>query len=191
MPIRSYFAALYVYRDPAARCLGVYFECDFCSFGKLDETTTSILGSLIEGSYVRIQAIVLLPLQPRVTRLRQVQRSTVDIILNLYGKPGDVNAVGIFLSDNKIFLQHPKYPQPGFIYKNPHLFSKRFDGFITQATVSGGVELDRQIPDAPVLASMTNTVHTTDVLSFFNNLFDRSVLAEIHGDSRLQTKLLK
>jgi hypothetical protein len=108
----------------------------------------------------------------------------VEIFLNIFGSLEFAAAVGEYLSSNAVYLQHPKYPESGYCYKNPQIFSTCFDGIITETTQTGGIP-------APSVEGSIFTSGIPAVLDLFNNLFKSAVLDEMSGGARLKTDLMR
>lgn len=102
----------------------------------------------------------------------------LDIVINLYGSQAHTTLVGRFLSESGIFLQHPRFPEPGHMYKNPHFLSRPGAlALFTECTPTGGVTV--------ILTS------TADLSKIFDGLWEADTLNEQDGDQRLATPLLR
>ncbi|KAF8241748.1 hypothetical protein K440DRAFT_641261 [Wilcoxina mikolae CBS 423.85] len=152
-------------------------------FGILDRSLGAVLLPLLNRSMMRIQAVAPLPLVYSQSRQKEGSKATVEIFLNIFGSLEFAAAVGEYLSSNAVYLQHPKYPESGYCYKNPQIFSTRFDGIITETTSTGGV------PAPPEDSIVTSGI--TAVLDLFNNVFKSAVVDEMSGGSRLKTDLMR
>ena len=110
------------------------FQVSFMSptcFLALEDTT--ICGQLRDGLYqplhricdkfsVRLVAYALIAECLRVVeRAKRQHEATIKVDINVYG-PSSVRAeVGLILSQNRLYLQHPICGRAGFEYKNPHM----------------------------------------------------------------------
>lgn len=156
--------------------------------GDLDKLLSIALLRLLGYSLVRVQALILPPFASSSGR-RKTPQQKLDIIINLYGDQKHATRVGRFLSKNKFFLQHPNFPEPGHVYKNPHFLSKPGAlTLITKSTLTGGV--------LPTKGTKKNTereipTDTTKLSKFFDGLCKSETLNEHGGDSRLTTPLLR
>jgi SWI/SNF-related matrix-associated actin-dependent regulator of chromatin subfamily A3 len=155
--------------------------------GIIDGSAEAVLLPLLEKSLLRVQGVALLPLDFSEKQSKGSKTVTSDIFLNVFGRPEFADAVGLFLSDNGLFLQHPKYPEGGYRYQNPHVFSRRFENVITENTITGGL---------PVLSTVRATDTSVssapgEILDFFDNVFKFAVLEEARADWRITTELLR
>jgi len=164
--------------------IAVHLSNDATPFGTLDRSLGAIILPLLNRSMMRIQAVALLPLIYSQNRRKGGSKVTVEIVLNIFGSLEFAAAVAEYLSSNTVYLQHPKYPDSGYCYKNPQIFSSRFDGIITETTLTGGVP-------APPTEGSTVSSGITELLDLFNNIFRSAVLDEMSGDARLRTELMR
>jgi hypothetical protein len=105
----------------------------------IDPTIGIVLHPLLERAMVHVQAIALLPLKPSGIQAKAGSKVCWGSFLNIFGRREHAEAVGKFLSDNSIYLQHPKCPEAGYPYMNPHLVTRRYDNIITENNLAGGI----------------------------------------------------
>jgi len=158
------------------------------ALGSVDPSIGTILLPLLNRSAVRIQGIALLPLNFTQVRSKVKSKIKLEIFLNTFGVPEFGELVGKYLSENRVFLQHPKYPEARFPYKNPHIISKRFDTVITENTLTGGIPV---ISNSPALGTCAVPAGPAELLEFFNNIYKSAILGEVCGNWRLKTQLLR
>ena len=142
---------------------------------------------LLQRSLVRVQPVAAYPIQVRKdpkSKHRSPKNTGFEIWLNLYGSKHTAAACGSFLSKNDMYLQHPEFPQPGFLYNNPHLLSARFS-ITTRCEIQGGLQLQGSIPTEHLVAPTED-----DILEVFSRLGTSKDLQEISGDPRITTELL-
>ncbi|KAF8244002.1 hypothetical protein K440DRAFT_29880 [Wilcoxina mikolae CBS 423.85] len=153
--------------------------------GSVDPSIKTVLLPLLDrpALSLRIQGVALLPLN--FTQARS--KVKLEIFLNIFGVSEFGELVGKYLSDNKVFLQHPKYPEAGFPYRNPQIISKRFNAVITENTLTGGIPV---IPNNPAMESCVVSARPAELLEFFNNIYKSAILDEVCGNWRLKTQLL-
>ncbi|KAF8545103.1 SNF2 family N-terminal domain-containing protein [Trichophaea hybrida] len=153
--------------------------------GSVDQSITTVLLPLINrpALNLRIQGVALPSLKFTQTR----SKVKLEVFLNIFGVSEFGELVGKYLSDNKVFFQHPKYPEAGFPYKNPHIISKRFSAVITENTLTGGIPV---LSDNPTLESCAVSARLAEPLEFFNNIYKSAILDEVCGNWRLKTQLL-
>lgn len=152
-----------------------------------------LLPLMVDFPLVRMQTLTFSPFE-EVTE-RQGKRSrgqarNIRIFINIYGNPTIRSRIGLFLSKNSVFLQHPKFPEPGYPYRNPHVLSRPGATiYITKSILTGGVTPeDNSIMDTKDEVS----VHLASLSHIFDDLCGSKTQGELPGDMRyLKTPLLK
>jgi len=106
--------------------------------GSLERSLARVIIPLFDAKLVRTQALVLFPEEVKTGDLQSSAKP--QVLLNLYGNHDSGNRIGRFLSKNMVFLQHPKYPDEGLRYINPHILMTPGETIpITRSTETGGV----------------------------------------------------
>lgn len=116
--------------------------------GTLENFLEKALLLLFNSSLARMQALIIPPFNftSDLGRRKRPSGSTqkLDIVINIYGSQAHTTLVGRFLSEAGIFLQHPKFPEPRHMYKNPHFLSRPGAlALFTQCTPTGGVTVTK------------------------------------------------
>jgi hypothetical protein len=156
------------------------------SLGVIEPAVHMVLAPLIIGSLVRIQPVLLRNTCAKPSRNK---KSKIEIHLNLFGAEDIAVDIGKYLSDNRIFLQHPRYPEAGFVYKNPHILSPLFKDVLTESTFTGGIPILHKASELPL--TCTNSAPSMDLFDIFTGINKSMILDEVNGDSRLRTELLR
>lgn len=159
--------------------------------GTLENPLSLAIIPLLNFSLARMQALMLLPLVSSSERRKTPRAGTLrlDIVINIYGNQKHTTRIGRFLAQSKIFLQHPKFPEPGHLYKNPHFLSKpRALALITESTPTGGVT---PIEVAKESSETEKQANTTELSKIFDGLWESEALSEHPGSWRLKTPLLR
>lgn len=161
--------------------------------GTLEIFLEKVLLLLFNASLARMQALIIPPFNftNDSGRRKRPSGSTqkLDIVINLYGSQAHATLVGRFLSEAGIFLQHPKFPEPGHMYKNPHFLSRPGAlALFTQCTPTGGVTDIKTTQDR---LEMETPASRTDLSKIFDGLWETDTLDEHNGDQRLATPLLR
>lgn len=166
--------------------LVIYVYVGECRLGTIEASNAAVIAPLLSRRLIRLQAIALLPLNFNQTKQKS-RNETIGIFLNFFGQADTGNDIGTYLSDNSVFLQHPKFPEAGFLYKNPHLAEPHgIHGvpIVTENTLTGGVS--RKAPDICIVPSGAG-----ELLDVFDNVFKSAVLEEVCGDPSLCTELMR
>jgi hypothetical protein len=156
--------------------------------GRVESSVGIVLLPLLEKSVVRVQGVTLLPLSFSKKQAKGSSTVPLGIFLNIFGSLEFAEAVGSYMSANAIFLQHPKYPDSGYPYKNPHIFSRRFENIITENRATGGIPAPSKSQSAEPCTVVSEIV---DPLDFFENIFKSTTLEEVNADWRITTELLR
>lgn len=161
--------------------------------GTLETFLSKALLLLFNSSRARMQALIITPFKfaSDLGRRKRPSGSTqkLDIVINIYGIQAHTTLVGRFLSEAGIFLQHPKFPEPGHMYKNPHFLSRPGALVLfTESTLTGGITAVKATEKCLETEPLANT---TDLSKIFDGLWEASTLGEHNGDWRLLTPLLR
>lgn len=154
-------------------------------------TKIPVLRALLDCSLVRIQAVS--PKPPVIDFEKATPRSTTQLVkmkiyLNLYSSPKSASKCGAFLGANRIFLQHPEFPDSEIQYRNPHVFSEEFS-ITTRCESQGGIQT-LIAPDKPV-DSLVKDVSAVDALQMFGNLDGGEEFEAMAADPRIRTVLME
>ena len=150
-----------------------------------------VLHALLDRSLVRIQAVS--PKPPVIDFAKAKSRSTTQLVtmkvyLNLYSSPKSAPTCGAFLGANRIFLQHPEFPDSEIPYWNPHIFSEEFS-ITTRCEPQGGIKT-LIAPEKAVYASIKD-VSAADALQMFGNLDGGVGFEPVAADPRIRTALME
>jgi hypothetical protein len=109
--------------------------------GSLETHIATAIVPLLSRRLVRTQAVAMLPFRSS-NRLEENQpKAMIEIFVNLFGEQEDGDRIGDYLSAEKVYLQHPRFPDAGYEYKNPHILSQPTNPIITQTTLTGGIDI--------------------------------------------------
>lgn len=151
--------------------------------GRLPASLSVVLLPLLGFSLVRMQALTFPPFEEVIERQgkRQAQAQNIKIFINIYGDSTIRSKIGLFLSKNSVFLQHPKFPEPGHPYRNPHFLSRPGSIiYITKPTLTGGV-----IPVDNLIRDTKDEVSVHASLShIFDGLCGSTTQGKLLGDKR-------
>lgn len=104
--------------------------------GLLDSRSSKGLTQLLVLPSIRLQAF-LPQSQGTIDRINkspiQSRPPPTLVYINLYGPMHCGDSVGKILSNNEIFLQHPKFIEKHLEYKNPHYFTGPTDSSISES----------------------------------------------------------
>jgi hypothetical protein len=105
------------------------------------------------------------------------------LLIVLYGSPEDSDAVGDYLSDSELFLQHPPIYNTNFQYRNPQYY------YIP------GTQLDKsslEIGSATAVAKRQQTYDIKDdLMRFFNITTEVEGVEQCSVSDRVSTPLLE
>jgi len=103
----------YVLRSPSGK-----------DFAVIDINTTRTLKAVQNLGNVRFQAVTHCNAidRPGTTAGTITKRNMIEISINLYGTQILATKVGVSLTQERRFLQHPDVVDPGVGYDNPHYF---------------------------------------------------------------------
>lgn len=161
--------------------------------GYLTASLSPVLLPLLELCLVRMQALTFPPFQEvrgQQGRKRRARAEDINIFINIYGDPAVRSRIGLFLSKNSLFLQHPKFPESGRPYLNPHILSRPGAAVhTTESTLTGGVTpVDNKNRDTEDEVS----IRVASLSHVFDELCGSESQDEIYGDERyLKTSLLE
>lgn len=153
--------------------------------GLLDSRSSKGLAQLLALSSVRLQAFLPQP-QRAIDKidksLSQSQLPSTPVYINIYGPMHFSDLTGRILSDNEIFLQHPKFNEKHLEYKNPHYFTGHTDDphYFTGPS-------DASISESP--ARLLSTIEE-EVKALFEVGVD-SFFSEIEPGNEVKTRLLR
>lgn len=93
-------------------------------FAIMDINTTRTLKAVQNLGNVRFQAVIQCKAidKPCTTAGPITKRDMVEVSINLYGTQSLAKKVGVSLTKQRQFLQHPDVVDPGVDYDNPHYF---------------------------------------------------------------------
>lgn len=145
-------------------------------FAVLDINTTRTLEAVQKLGSVRFQAVIQCNAvdKPRTTVGTITKRDMVEVSINLYGAQNLAKKVGILLTHQRQFLQHPDVVDPGIDYDNPHYFKAPdltvdlnqcvkpcHNGRISKEAISSEVD---KIMDSLTAVNSDISIPATDVL---------------------------
>ncbi|KAH0562185.1 hypothetical protein GP486_003119 [Trichoglossum hirsutum] len=159
--------------------LKLYYEVSNKYAALVDSPT---LSKLIQDFAVTLAPTFIAPRKMEQKQQPRPREITVEIVI--YGLRKDMDAVGDLLSDNCLYLQHPKECDPDTAYVNPQYWLRpgsqmpKVEG-ITLATVSGSTSCKELLDE----------VHTNQLLQLFDCANGPTKFSEVGQSLRLRTDL--
>ncbi|KAJ4302642.1 hypothetical protein N0V90_001531 [Kalmusia sp. IMI 367209] len=126
------------------------------------------------------------PIRETISRATKEKDAVVRVNINIYGPRSITRAIGLELSNQKIYLQRPDYIKPGSSYDNPHVlkletFQQPFND--QNIELQGEKKLESEVQKAEAFQKTLNTI--------YSSLTRGQTLSGLEGDDRLKTPLLE
>lgn len=155
--------------------------------GCLKTPIATAIVPLLSRRLVRTQAVAVLPFGSSHGSGENQPKTMTEIFVNLFGDGEDGDRIGDYLSAEKVYLQHPRFPDTGYEYKNPHILSRPANPVITQTTVTGGID----IKSRKQAEESKTPVLTTEAMNLLDGISESVILDEEDANWRLTTPLMK
>lgn len=131
-------------------------------FAVVDINTTRTLKAVQNLGNVRFQAVFQCNAidRPGTTAGTIAKRNIIEVSINLYGSQILANKVGVLLTQERRFLQHPDVVDPGLDYNNPHYF--KTPGLTVDLNQCVKSSRDRQISISSEVAKIMDSLSSVD-----------------------------